>query len=203
MKAISTILIAIMAIASQISSTFAQAPAANPEFVTTPDGRSITINVIANDFTATGVRATTATVVTVSSQPSITSGNGVGGAGSATTVGVVGGSIRYTPVAGFTGRVTFTYTIPITPCVPANGPCPTSPIPHRRNTRDRRTNRRLDVPTLTGIVTVTVVARQIRPDFKAQNQFSTESALATVNLSNLAPSFNISEAIRLAASGGV
>jgi hypothetical protein len=188
MKAI-TIIISIMALAWQISSTFAQdiIMAANPDFATTPDGRKVNINVIANDIfgTSNGFKVFFRSITELT-QPVIMlgMGNGVIDAGRV-TLGAAIGTVDYFPVPGFVGKITFEYTISIST---------------RRGLRDRRLN---FGSTLTGIVTVTVLARQIRPVFRIGNQFSTESALATVNLSNLAPSFNISEAIRLAAGGGV
>jgi hypothetical protein len=234
MKATCSIIIAILVATSKIGSTFAQAAAANPDSATTSASRPVLINVVANDFTAAGVRATSATVVTVVTQPVIMmgTGNGVTGAGLA-SMGGAGGTILYTPAAGFTGMVTFTYSIPITgpptpvpSFSPSDRPSPSpslppsrwpSPSPSDNHSRSpihsptnppvtRRARRTKDTNTLTGTVTVTVLAREIRPVYKIENQFSTDSALATVNLSNLRKgSFNNDafEAIRLAANGGV
>jgi hypothetical protein len=207
MKAIS-IIFSLLVATSQISSTFAQAAAANPDAATTSNSNSILINVVANDFTAAGVPATPNTPILALTQPIIKmgTGNGVGGAGLA-SVGVAGGTILYTPVGGFTGMVTFTYMIPITGLATTVPPtaAPTSPVRRARRTKETRRNkevsrnkgtrhnsRELDStgPALTGTVTVTVLAEEIRPHFRIGNQFSTDSALATVDLSNAAALIN-------------
>jgi hypothetical protein len=193
MKVISIIAILIAA-SSQICSTFAQV--ANPDVATTSDGRAVNINVIANDFIAAGVPAPADTPVLVVTPPVIMSGNGVTGAGTATTMGAAGGTITYSPVLGFVGTIMFNYTIPITVEVFTGFP----PL-GRFAARDGR-----DSFFRTGTVTVTVVAEETRPDFLAGNQVDSADAVETVNLSNLrAASFNNDaiEAIRLAARGGV
>jgi hypothetical protein len=231
MKAIS-IIIVIMATASQIKSTFAQIPfqisltgaVANPDSVTTPDSRPIVINVIANDLIATGVRVPPATPVIALTTPVIEKGNGVIFAGSVTTEGVAVGSILYTPAAGFVGVVTFDYMIPIGMCAGGGYGCLIQVIRGyaayhsvisgsgggRRNLRSRRNNRQLQpgriqqgLGVLTGTVTVTVLAVATElPVFRASTQVSTATAVNLVNLSNVDPAA-AAAAIRLAAGGGV
>jgi hypothetical protein len=105
-----SIIIAVVAAASQISSTFAQPAAANADKGLSLTSGTAKINVIKNDFIAVGVPATTDNVdLAVKSQPVIVDGNGIGGPGSA--VVSRGGTINYFPVNGFVGTVTFTYTI--------------------------------------------------------------------------------------------
>jgi hypothetical protein len=254
MKAIS-IIIALMATALQINSTFAKGipgvigripgggillqqisltgAVANPDSVTTPDSRPIVINVIANDLIATGVLVPSTTPVVAVTTPVIVTGNGVIDAGSVSTSGVAVGSILYTPAAGFIGIVTFDYVISIQSLGPSVGHLPENELNElnenelteltptatgsfdatRRHLRSRRTmgtkrnERQLaDGPTLTGIVTVTVLAIEDRTVFRAETQVSTDTALALVDLSNLRePSFNFNatKANRLAAGGGV
>jgi hypothetical protein len=194
------IIIAFVALASQINSTFAQT-AANPESVNTLEGRAITVDVLANDNPTidnnipTIVNADfanpTAQVLTTKYcngcdswiefalilffQPVIVQGTatGVAGAGAGvTTQGAADGTILYTPANGFVGTVTFEYQI---------GTLNTGASTLRLG-GNRRAIATTPV-TLTGIVTVTVTAKDIRADFKAQNQFSTESALAAVSFS--------------------
>jgi hypothetical protein len=105
-----SIVIAVVAAVSQISSTFAQPAAANADKGLSLTSGTAKINVIKNDFIAVGVPATTDNVdLAVKSQPVIVDGNGIGGPGSA--VVSRGGTINYFPVNGFVGTVTFTYTI--------------------------------------------------------------------------------------------
>jgi hypothetical protein len=200
MKVISIIAVLIAA-SSQICSTFAQV--ANPDVATTSDGRAVNINVILNDFTAAGVPATSATVVTVSTPPVIMSGNGVTGAGTATTFRAAGGTITYSPVLGFVGTIMFNYTIPITGIA---RDFIKNMITGTSQAAMGSSGFILGASTLTGTVTVTVVAEETRPDFLAGNQINSADAVETVNLSNLrTASFNNDaiEAIRLAALGGV
>jgi hypothetical protein len=185
MRAMS-IIIAIMVGTLQISSTFAQPAAANPDSGTTSNRFPITINVVANDFTAAGVQADSDTPILALTQPVIKmgTGNGVGGPGLA-SLGFVGGTILYTPVAGFSGMVTFTYSIPTTTVPTA---APTSSPNHSSGCASygcNPTSSPVAIDVLTGTVTVTVSARKKSgKEFKGENQFSTDdSALATVDLS--------------------
>jgi hypothetical protein len=183
------IIIAFVALASQINSTFAQT-AANPESVNTLEGRAITVDVLANDNPTIDNNIPTQVLTTkycngcdswiefaliLFFQPVIVQGTatGVAGAGAGvTTQGAADGTILYTPANGFVGTVTFEYQI---------GTLNTGASTLRLG-GNRRAIATTPV-TLTGIVTVTVTAKDIRADFKAQNQFSTESALAAVSFS--------------------
>ncbi len=71
------------------------APAASDDTATTTDGTAVDIDVVANDGDPDGDPVSISVV-------------GTPGHGSAT---VVGGSVRYTPVSGFVGVDTFTYSI--------------------------------------------------------------------------------------------
>jgi hypothetical protein len=226
MKAIS-IITCIMALALQISSTFAQNVAAIPEFVTTAVGRPILINVVDNDNIAAGLASPEQKldpfVIIGFTQPKIVQGmgNGVMDAGS-TAKGLVDVSLLYTPAPDFLGTVTFTYDIRMQALffsAPAlqriTGMDVTGGFTSAGGgVRGRRLN---GSATLTGTVTVMVVAEEtIGPEvtrseearsvYKIENQVSTETALNLVNLSNLrTPSFNFdaTAAIRFAAGGGV
>jgi hypothetical protein len=222
MKATCSIIIAILAATSQISSTFAQA--AVDDTATTSVNRFVVINLTANDLVGAGVPAPADTPIVGATQPVIVpmTGNGVTGAGTVSE-GFAAGTVLYTPAPGFTGVVTFTYMIP--DC--SNRECgPNSKeaiswsaymasyeMDHnRRNLRSSSNNRQLwwaskgyygAMPTLTGTVTVTVLAEEIRPDFRFVNQFSTKTAVNLVNQGITFDPVAAGEAIRLAANGGV
>jgi hypothetical protein len=211
MKA-NSIIIAFVALASQISSASGildlnnrlrsgtislSQTTANPESVNTLEGRAITVDVLANDnptidnnnptivnqnfnqmistmpvsMFVTNINEEFSLILFF--QPVIVQGTetGVAGAGAGvTTRGAADGTILYTPANGFVGTVTFEYQI-----------ATVNPV-RRSLLRGRRLNGD-GGGLLTGIVTVTVTAKDIRPDFKALNQFSTDSAIAAVSFS--------------------
>jgi hypothetical protein len=85
-----------------VSVNVTAAPVAVNDVTTTPAGSAATINVLANDTAAAGNTLNPATV-TIVTAPLATQGTA--------TVNALTGAITFTPVAGFTGTSTFTYTV--------------------------------------------------------------------------------------------